>query len=198
MRKIRFIRHGKAVAAGEGQKDIDRVLGEVGIHQAKTRWQKMNGTDFGLVISSPAPRAWGTGEIVTSRTKRDMVIVDSLYPAPDDGAVGQRLDALFNMKHLGYAPVSAYLKEVDGACVTEWAETAWKDCAEKIGTDGKPAFITVFGHAVCLPALGMQLCTADDLLDFKALIANINLGECEGYALTVENGRVTGLELIRD
>lgn len=194
MRKF-YGRHGKAGAAAQGQKDVDRELNEVGIGQAIARGKKMNGTKFGLVISSPAPRAGKTAAIVTSKSKDEIVFVDVLYPPPDDGDVGTRLDVLFNK--LGYKPVSDYLKEADGKVVTQWSEQAHAECQEVIERAGYPDVVGIFGHAVCSQALAIQDCI--DYPEFVQQIADINLGECDMILVTFDNRhRPVSVEHIRD
>ena len=192
MCKLIFVRHGKALPAGEGDKDIDRPLGEVGHSQAKSRRKALITTAIDYVISSPARRARETAKIVTGKSK--IATVTALYPDPHDGGTGTRLDVLFNKPDLGYCAVGKYLVAEDGECVTEWATQAWAHTKAMIDSYGNPDVIAIFGHAVCLPALGMQVCTDGDLLNFRSMIADMNLGECEGFALTVEDGKVVDLE----
>ena len=99
---------------------------------------------------------------------------------------------LFNK--IGYKPVADYLKEDDGKVVMEWAERAWGHTNAIIESYGNPDTVAVFGHAVCLQALGMQICSDNDLLNFRSMIADLNLGECEGFVLTIEDGKVVDLE----
>ena len=195
MRKIIFVRHGKAVAAAEGQKDIDRLLGEVGIGQAKARAEKLAGVKFDLVLSSPAPRAHKTGVLVTGKPENEIVVVDALYPAPDDGDIGTQLDVLFNL--LGYKPVADYLAAKDGDVLMDWAYDAHVMCDVAISQSNRdPEVVGVFGHAVCLPALGMVFCEGNSAL-VKA-IEKMNLGECEGFAISFnENERPFMVEEIR-
>ena len=192
-RRISFIRHGKAVPAAQGQNDIDRLLSEVGQKQATARREKLDGTTFDLVLSSPAPRAYDTGVIVSGRQKSEIVVIDELYPDPNDNGLGQQIDVLFNLPELGYKPVADYLAKAGGKAVTDWGYDAWALVEQEAsGTEGH---VAVFGHAVCLPAIGMAVCFGSDALVNH--IADLNLGECEGFTIVFDNGTPVSVETIR-
>jgi broad specificity phosphatase PhoE len=179
--RISFIRHGKANKPSPDQRDLDRVLSEVGQGQAYALRGKLNGAKFDFVLSSPADRAVDTGVIVASVTKESIVIVPELYPNPHDGGVGTAIDNLFTMPHLGYCPVVNYLNEEGGDVVTDWACSVWVSILENEIADNH-AEVAIFGHAVCLPALGMAACGENQKLVEQ--IATINLGECEGFVIS--------------
>jgi broad specificity phosphatase PhoE len=194
--RIRFTRHGKTNKAADGQPDHDRTLNQVGIDQANNRRRKLNGGKTAdLVLSSTAGRALHTGKIISGVDEDEIVTLPELYCDMNDNGPGARLDVLFNK--LGYAPPVEYLKEPDGACLTEWAARA-REAIDAIMLDrsGPLDDIEVYGHAVCLPALAMTYCSDSDLLDFRKLLADVNLGECETIEMVIEDGKVTGMEVI--
>lgn len=183
MRKIFFVRHGKAGPAPEGKGDIDRPLNEKGHNQALDRREELDGIDFDLVISSPALRARETAVRVAAAADGDVIVAQSLYPDPTDNDLGTRLDKLFGLPHLGYVPVSAYLKEKDGDVLTDWAAVARHEVLALIEKHGSPKNVLIAGHAVAIPALAMAIAEDTELPDE---IAEINLGECEGFALVLD------------
>lgn len=199
MRKIVFVRHGKALAAGEDGRDINRVLGEKGIAQAVSRKKQMGDIVFDLVLSSPAPRAHKTAAIVTGKPKNHIVVVEALYPQPDDGGIGTAIDKLFNRPHLGYAPVSKYEAEPNGEgdVLMDWAYDAYTMCDIAIGRAGKNETVGIFGHAVCLPATGMAFC--DGYPKLVDVIKEINLKECEGFVINFDDaGHPVSVDMIVD
>jgi hypothetical protein len=193
MRQIFFIRHGKADKQAEGQPDISRALNDIGIGQATARGEKLKHVKFDQVLSSPAPRARKTAALVTGKPEDEIVTVEVLYPDPNDGGIGTSLDSVLN--RIGYAPVSSYLKDAEGKEIMDWAYDAFAMSDVAIG-NGNPEVVAIFGHAVCLPALGMVFCEGTLL---TKTIEDFNLGECEGFVISFgSNGTPYAVEQIRD
>lgn len=175
MRSLTLIRHGKAKPAEEGQKDKDRQLSDAGIQQATARGAVADYSVVDLVLSSTAPRAFMTGSLVTGKNVSEIVMLEELYFDPE-GEVGRQLDKLFNLPHLGYAPVAKYLEEEGGDCVLAWAAGALPAVMKEIDLAPRSDVVAAFGHAICLPALAMAICKDDPAL--IELLSQINMAEC--------------------
>ncbi len=189
--RISFFRHGKAVKADPNQSDLDRVLSAVGQEQARALRKKLGGRKFDLVLSSPAWRAVHTAVLVTGD---EIGLVPELYPDPKDGGVGTEIDRLANLPHLGYCEVARYLNEEGGDVVTDWGRSVWESVKDK-EINAEYTDIAIFGHAVCLQALGMAACEDNPGLVEK--IGMINLGECEGFVVTFdEDANPESVELV--
>jgi broad specificity phosphatase PhoE len=170
-----LIRHAKAKPAEAGQKDKDRQLSDVGLQQAAARGAMADYSIVDFVLSSTAPRAFMTGCLVTRKSVDEIVTLEELYFDPD-GEVGQQLDKLFNLPHLGYASVAKYLAEEGGDCVLAWAEGALPAIMKEIDSAPRSDIVAAFGHAICLPALAMAICK--DNPGLVEQLAQINMGEC--------------------
>lgn len=175
MRSLALIRHGKAKPAEAGQKDKDRQLSDVGLQQATARGATADYSAIDLILSSTAPRAFITGCVVTGKSIDEIVTLKELYFDPESEA-GQRLDKLFNLPHLGYAPVAKYLDEEGGDCVLAWAEVALPAVMKEIDSAPRNDYVVAFGHAICLPALAMTICKDNPALVEQ--LAQINMSEC--------------------
>jgi hypothetical protein len=195
MRRIYFIRHGKAVKTAEGMKDVERPLTEVGIQQAKARHEKLSGVTFDLVLSSPASRAQDTAQFVTRKNRTGLVVIESLYPDPLDGGIGTTLEVAFN--RLGHAPVRKYLADEEGKQIMLLARDAWDDCDVQMHVASKddPDVTGIFGHEVCLQALGMVLCETDEHL--VAELADLEIGECEGFLVNLDGDLTVSIEVVK-
>ncbi|MDB5238305.1 MAG: hypothetical protein JWM46_575 [Candidatus Kaiserbacteria bacterium] len=193
--QIFCFRHGKAVPVTEGGKDIDRVLGEIGKNQALDRRAKMGDPRFDLVISSPAPRALDTAAIVSGGNEDTFVVVPDLYPDPSK-EVGKQIDNAF--ARLAYVPVAQYLEDPEGKAIMTWAHNVWYEDIK--GRLGNAECVAIFGHAVCLQALGIQICEDHGYAAAQIIqLGNLNLGECEGFVINFDdNGMVDGIGLINN
>src|SRR6185312_14393368 len=162
MRAASFFRHGHALKTAGSEHDFDRSTSDHGLDQVASRRGKLNGKRFDLTLSSPAKRALECAAIIGSVDMWNVIRIESLYPLPDDGSLGQHIDRLF--KRLGYVPVSTYLKEPDGAYLIDWAKIAWFECKREIDDYGYANSVAIVGHAPCLTALAMEACRGNDQL----------------------------------
>jgi broad specificity phosphatase PhoE len=196
--RITFIRHGKADKA---KRDIERPLSEVGRNQAEALHARLNAvgarydTEFDHVISSPAPRAYDTAAIVTGWEKNKIARLETLYPDPTDCDLGSRLDVLFNKPHLGYCPPIRYLNEVGGSVCVEWAVYAQQELEAELSKFSTAKNVAIFGHAVCLQLLAMQLAKTRD--QCVLALAQMQLSECEGFVMKFDDdGNAVSVEKI--
>lgn len=195
MRQTYFIRHGKAAKTKNGQHEMERPLTEEGARQCARLDLAIGQVRFGLVLSSPADRAITTAYLVTTAERDHIRVLRELYTDPRDGGLSAEFDRLFNLPHLGYAPVQKYLNEPGGDAVMQWAQEAWGACSHAIQDAGDPDVVAIFGHAVCQPAIAMIQCGGKR--DLVERIANINLGECGGFIVrSNEHGVPTTVEMI--
>jgi broad specificity phosphatase PhoE len=170
-KRITFIRHGKT---GKADTDIDRQLTQQGFDQAAERRDALN-RQFGLVMSSVAPRAVDTAVVIGEcMDALEVLLLESLY-LPTDSADRAAVEAMSGQ--LGYAPLRAYRAADTEGVLKRYGENAAADIAAVLRSQLAEEVLVV-GHAVLLNAVAAAVIgtDTDTLLDAE-------LGECEGIEL---------------
>jgi len=188
------LRHCNASPAADKSHEADmaRAPSEKGFAQITARRNQL-GVIFDKVFSSPAVRCMQTASGVASTPVTKVTQLISLCFEEPTTPVGCAFDALFHQ--LGYAPLISYLVSKHGYLVREHGESAWQALMNDL--DGSQKNVLVVGHAVLLPAMVFS-----QLHDVRSPMANAllncNLGECEGYTVLVEDGKIVNLDIIKD
>lgn len=185
--KLTVLRHAQAV---EGLDDFLRPLNTLGVEQARKRRETLGNPTFGIIAASPTTRTVSTAALVSETLESSVIKFDALcsYTTSEQG---KTLDALF--KKLLYAPCSAYYAEEGGEAVHEHGVAAWAVVLDLLTKTITRSMLLV-GHAVLLPAMGQAACTSKPALVEQ--LGKLNLGECEGYELTLNDDlEVTDTEI---
>lgn len=172
MKTLILGRHGNTNKQTEGQTDKERQLSDKGYRQAEDRAASADYSNIDLVLSSSAPRAYMTAQIVTRTPLVEILKYDELYPAPV--GYGEEFDRLFN--ELGYESAATYIKAKGGGCVLAWAEEAWDAIKRRVNGVGNDKSVAIFGHAVCLPAIAMVM--LQNYPELVEKLSHIQMSEC--------------------
>ncbi|MDO8518463.1 MAG: histidine phosphatase family protein [bacterium] len=183
------LRHARALA---GPDDILRPLGALGVEQARKRRQTLGAPTFDIIAASPAVRTVSTAALVSETLESSVIKFDALY-SDTTSEQGKVLDALF--EKLLYAPCSAYYAQQGGEVVREHGIAAWA-VVYNLLIHVHIRSMLVVGHAVLIQAMGQAICAGKT--EMVERLGELNLGECEGYELTLnDDTEVTELKIIR-
>ncbi len=192
--EIHCYRHANAVP---GDVDAERKLSDKGIAQTDARLHKTGLHGYGLVITSPSRRAVETAATLASSDRKSFVVEPALYWGQDPD-----FDAAMNVMfaELGYASLEAYLKHDLGAYIKTHGTIAWSKVYGTVGrTTGNVQRVFVSGHAVLLQAMALEAMNINRIRAARTHLQDIlqvQLGEAEGFVITMEGGVVSDFKLI--
>lgn len=183
------LRHAKAE---QGPDDALRPLSALGVEQARKRRRALGDPRFDIIAASSAARTISTAALVSEVVESSVIKFDALY-SDTTSEQGRVLDALF--EKLLYAPCSAYYAQEGGEVVREHGVAAWAVVRDLL-TKTIIRSMLVVGHAVLLPAMAQVACIGKPVLVEQ--LGELNLGECEGFELTLNDElEVIELKIIR-
>lgn len=182
--RITLLRHGKADKTLPNHRL--HCLSKEGRCQATDRRAKLGNPMFDLVLHSQLLRTRETAQLVAGLDESALTtaIPDLFYE--DEDPRGQVLERTF--KKLGHTTLHEYYKEAREE-MQSFAEAGRKAIIEEISRSNATN-VLVIGHGMLLQSLCVAFVGEDE--PFMSRV----LGECEGYCLTLEDGRVTSVEAL--
>ena len=178
-RKITFVRHGQT---DKVKPDSARHLTDEGKAQAARRREALGNPRFDLGIHSPMDRAHQTLEIIAGGPIMTKVVPQLLHDSGTND--GKLLDEA--AEQLGYAPMKDYFEKTSletQEALKRYGTSAWQAILKAVEDTKPDDSILIVGHAVLIP---LTVYTGVDE-PFKPAVAQINLGECQGIWITVDN-----------
>lgn len=183
--RITLLRHGKA----------DKTLPDHRLHclsaegrlQATDRRAKLGNPVFDLVMYSELLRTQETARLVAgvnAKAARKIEVPELFYKDEDPRA--QVLEQAF--EKLGHATLQQYY-ELAREEMRGLAAEAHRALTKEIGCNNATN-VLVIGHGVLLQAICIAFVGEDE-----PFISRV-LGECEGYILTMEDGKTTLVETV--
>jgi broad specificity phosphatase PhoE len=182
--QITLLRHGRPEKSLPNHRL--HCLSEDGHLQAKECRVTLGNPTFDLVVHSELLRTRETARDVAGldESATTIAIPDLFYL--DEDPRGQVLEQVF--KKLGHTPLHEYYKDAR-AELESLAQDAHRAILEEINRSNATNILVV-GHGMLLQSICIAFTGENE--PFMSRV----LGECEGYRLTFEDGRVTSVETL--
>ena len=182
--QITLLRHGRPDKSLPNHRL--HPLSEEGHRQAQERRANLGNPKFDLVLHSELLRTRETARDVAGLDESAATIAIPEMFYLDEDPRGQVLDKTF--KKLGHTTLHEYYKEAR-AEMQGMAEDARRAIMQEVSRSNATNVLTI-GHGMLLQSICIAFTGKDE--PFMSRV----LGECEGYRLTLEDGRVTSVETL--
>ena len=182
--QITLLRHGRPDKSLPNHRL--QCLSEEGHRQALDRRAKLGNPTFDLVLHSELLRTQETARMVANLDEASATVAIPELFYKDEDPRGQVLEQTF--KKLGHTTLHEYYKEAR-AEMQGMALDAQHVIMEEIQRSNAKNILVV-GHGMLLQSICIAFTGEDG--PFMSRV----LGECEGYRLTLEDGRVTSVKAL--